>query len=486
MATLVDGYSQPGSQPNTLSTGTNAVLRIEINGELPNGMVSFACLRIGAEAWVKGLVINHCTGQGIAVTGGRSVTITGNFLGTDPTGLAAFGNLSGVSLANNSTTVVVGGMLAAERNLISGNTQGVTVASGLLRVIGNLIGTDKNATGNLGNLEGIRCGAKCQISANLIAHNITDGTSIQGPDCVVGGETPADRNVIILNGKAGIYLVGSTKGTKVIGNSIGTDASGTLNLGNKKYGILIDSDENFIGGPSIPERNFISGNGVAGIDIWPNANSNSIRGNYIGTDALGNAAIPNLDGVSFNGGDNNTIGGTSKGEGNLISGNSRYGVNFFNDSQSNLITGNRIGTKTNASSPLANGHGVHIDGGKLNTIGGKGGRNVIAFNTGRGVLLESGPANIDNLITENSIFNNGSLGIDLGANGLTANDLNDPDSGANHFLNFPVLTTASISNGQITISGTLNSTTNSNFVIHFYANSACDPLGHGEGQRFLG
>ena len=480
--TIIDGYTQSGSQPNTLSTGTNAVLRIELSGELVAGPLPFRGLSFNSDAWVKGLVINRFTGPGILVTGGRSAIITGNFLGTDPAGLADFGNSCGACVGSTGAAVV-GGMLPAERNLISGNDQGA--AGPRLRVINNLIGTDKTAAANVGNGEGIRCGEQCQVKANLVAHNVVTGINVAGPDCVIGGEIPADRNVIILNGD-GIYLSFQTNRTRVIGNSIGTDANGTLNLGNQKHGILIDTDENFIGGPTAAERNFISASGGPGIELTFPANANSIRGNYIGTNASGTAALPNLDGVFLNGADNNTIGGTLKGEGNLISGNTRYGVNFFNDAQSNLIQGNLIGTKAAAAGPLANVDGVHFGAGKLNTIGGKGGKNVIAYNTGRGVLLESGPANIDNLITQNSMFKNGSLGIDLDANGLTANDLNDADSGANHLLNFPVLTAASFSSGQITISGTLNSTTNSNFTIHFYDNSDCDPSGHGEGQTFLG
>lgn len=486
--TIIDGYTQLGSQPNTLANGTNAVLRIEISGELAANQQSFICLNIASNVWVKGLVINRFTGPGIAVLGGRDVFILGNFLGTDAAGLVAFGNSSGVYVGNNGTSTIIGGSLPADRNIISSNKQGVAAVSGLPRVqvIGNLIGTDKNGAGNLGNLEGIHAGAESQIKGNLVANNLITGINIVGPNCVIGGEKPAERNVIILNGAQGIYLAFQTNGTKVIGNSIGTDANGTLALGNKKYGILIDADENFIGGPTIAERNIISANVTSGIEIWPNANKNFIRGNYIGTDASGNVALPNLDGVSFGGGDQNAIGGTLKGEGNIISGNSRYGVNFYNDSQTNLIQGNRIGTQANGASPLANGDGVHFAGGTFNTIGGSSGRNVIAFNTGRGVLLEPGVANLNNLITENSIFKNGKLGIDLGSDGVTANDLNDVDSGANHLMNFPVLTSASSANGQTTISGTLNSTSNSNFTIHFYSNSGCDPSGHGEGQTFLG
>jgi len=67
---------------------------------------------------------------------------------------------------------------------------------------------------------------------------------------------------------------------------------------------------------------------------------------------------------------------------------------------------------------------------------------------------------------------------------VTANDDGDGDSGPNNLQNFPVLTSATI--GSTTIEGTLNSTPDTEFRLEFFANSTCDPSGHGEGERFLG
>src|SRR5205823_12114985 len=96
-----------------------------------------------------------------------------------------------------------------------------------------------------------------------------------------------------------------------------------------------------------------------------------------------------------------------------------------------------------------------------------------------------------NAIRGNSIFSNGTtaqhLGIDLGTNGVTANDAGDGDTGANNLQNFPVLTSASMVGGNTTIQGTFNSTASTNnFTIEFFANAACDASGNGEGKRFLG
>ena len=116
----------------------------------------------------------------------------------------------------------------------------------------------------------------------------------------------------------------------VLGNFIGTDATGERAVPNSADGVLIDgSSNNTIGGTEIGARNVISGNSGAGVHIDPGATKNLVQGNFIGTDATGKRAVPNgADGVLIGESFNNTIGGTAVGAGNVISYNGGNGVSF--------------------------------------------------------------------------------------------------------------------------------------------------------------
>ncbi|MCA1634493.1 MAG: DUF11 domain-containing protein, partial [Acidobacteria bacterium] len=109
--------------------------------------------------------------------------------------------------------------------------------------------------------------------------------------------------------------------------------------------------------------------------------------------------------------------------------------------------------------------------------------NTIAFNGGAGAIVASGTGNA---FPGNQIFSNAALGIDLGNDGVTANDANDADTGANNLQNFPLLTLASTAGGNTTVTGTLNSTASTTFRVEFFSNAACDASGNGEGRTFLG
>jgi CSLREA domain-containing protein len=216
-----------------------------------------------------------------------------------------------------------------------------------------------------------------------------------------------------------------------------------------------------------------------------------IEGNFIGTDAGGtNDQGNNQDGIRISGA-NNRVGGTLPAARNLISGNNSDGIEIRGSGATgNLVQGNLIGTTASGLSGLANsGNGIQIlNSASNNTIGGTaaGAGNVIAFNGADGVFVSSGTGN---RIQRNSIFSNGELGIDLGANGVTSNDPGDPDSGANRLQNFPVLQSIVVSGSNTTILGSIDSATgNSTYpiTIEFFSNSSCDPSGHGEGETFLG
>jgi parallel beta-helix repeat protein len=443
---VIDGATQPGyaGKPVIELDGSNA-------GAGTNGMHITA-----GNSTVQGLVINRFGSNGIEVRVNGGNVIRGNFLGTDVSGTVALGNFRGI-LIDNSNNNNVGGTTPVARNLVSGNFDiGVNIVGGATGnvVQGNFIGTDVSGTARLGNGTGV------DVAIGAFGNTI-------------GGATPGARNLISGNVSNGIRLdsPGATD-NKVEGNYIGTDVTGNTALGNQT-GVLLAAARN-----SIIKGNVISGNSGIGIDIDFSASGNKMLGNLIGTNAKGTKALGNLsDGIDMPGGNNNLIAE------NVIADNA-IGIVIRGDlTTGNLVQGNYIGIDRSRTIPLGNrGEGMKIFASN-NTIGGthrsKG--NTIAFNGG-GVNVFSGTGNA---ILANSIFSNSTLGIDLGVDGVTANDVGDEDLGANNLQNFPVLTSA-IGGSKIKIQGTLNSTPNTSFRLEFFSNPDCDPSNHGEGKKFLG
>lgn len=234
------------------------------------------------------------------------------------------------------------------------------------------------------------------------------------------------------------------------------------------------------------------------ITDFPNgeaAAGNVVQGNYIGTDVTGTADLGNgEDGVFISGGVNNTIGGTSAGARNIISANGhlgrpndgRSGIEIWNGASGNLIQGNFIGTDVAGNTPLGNReYGVFIQNSYGNTIGGSSqAANVIANSGAAGVWIQSGT---NNPVRFNSIHSNGGLGIDLDNPGAASNDSGDVDAGANNLQNFPLITFARVdSGGSTTIRGSLNSAASTVFQVDCYANPVGDASGFGEGRFYVG
>ncbi|HWP45948.1 MAG TPA: FG-GAP-like repeat-containing protein [Candidatus Limnocylindrales bacterium] len=297
---------------------------------------------------------------------------------------------------------------------------------------------------------------------------------------------------LIINRFAGNGILITTGGGNLIqGNFIGTDVSGTTALGNGGTGIFINlASNNLIGGTTPGSGNVISGNGSAGIQIFGgSATGNRIQGNFVGTNFNGTVALGNaFDGIFLVNAPGNTLGGTTPGARNIISGNKLNGIEILGTGATgNWVQGNFIGTQADGIGPLGNTlYGVLINtSASNNTIGGTapGAGNIIAFNGSDGIFIDSG---IGNALFLNSIFSNSGLGIDLGLKGITSNDSGDGDSGANNLQNFPLLTSAVSSGGSTTVQGTLNSTPNTRFRVEFYFSNTCDPSGNGEGTDILG
>ena len=276
----------------------------------------------------------------------------------------------------------------------------------------------------------------------------------------------------------------------VEGCLIGLNVDGTL-AGNGQHGVHVRESSASIGSPYPDGRNVISGNSQHGIFVTGlGAVVNRIAGNFIGTGLAGTNDFGNSgDGIQLNNAQGTEIGGAASGARNVISGNSSDGVELTGTTASTIMLGNAIGTDFAEVRNLGNsGNGVNVSGSSpRNSIigvptGGEG--NVIAFNGDRGIAIPSTSTN--HALRGNRFFSNNNLGIDLGSFGVTANDVGDGDSGANGLQNFPVLTNAVLNVGSTLMQGTLNSRPNATYTIDFYANTARDSSGHGEGQFYMG
>jgi hypothetical protein len=361
--TSIDGYSQqPGASPNTLAQGDNAVIKVQLDGSFAgtgaNGLTFVTdSVHDASNSGVQGLAINNFSAKGVEVDGGLGVRITGNFIGTDATGTVDRGNgSSGVSL----------------------------------------LGSNASAGG---------------------AH-------------VVGGDEPAERNVI-------------------------------------------------------------SGNGGDGVNIFL-SRSNVVQGNYIGTDNDGTDTLTNDDlgnsgsGVSIEQSGNNTVGGSTAELGNVISNSDSRGV-VITSSSDDKVFGNRIGTDRTGTKNLGNFlASVEIRGSSNTTVGDgtAGGSNTVAFSGKEGVLISGSSSG--NSVLRNSIFSNARLGINLAggfedAAGVTANDPGDVDSGPNGLQNRPVLSSAKTNSGTTTIQGNLSSAPGVTYKLQFFSNASGN-----EGRTFMG
>ena len=220
------------------------------------------------------------------------------------------------------------------------------------------------------------------VGNNAVLRIVLDGVNA-GVDSVglsVKSNNSTIRGLVLQRWSgAGIDLAGS--GNTVSGNFVGTSATGTAARGNG-IGIHVEGASHTIGGSTPGARNVISGNDDQG--MWlANVTGTLIAGNYIGTNAAGTAALSNFDsGVHFDGGTNNIVGNGAGGAPNVISGNDRAGLLFDGTGNSHIL-GNLIGTDAAGTSAVKNGQdGIAFFEAFSNTIGGTsaGHRNTISAN----------------------------------------------------------------------------------------------------------
>ncbi len=490
----IDGYTQPGAAVRTaIST---AILCIELSGaSAPPGSTGLVLDTGSSGSTIRGLVMNRfradstgANGSNIVITRiGQSGShrIAGNYLGTTAAGTATylssgFPNVAFSIADSGSGFNTIGGPNPEDLNIISGAGR---TGPGLTRRSGIIIFSPS-----------------AQVPPPASSHNLIQGnyigTDVTGTQDLgnsnIGIEMGQNFNTIlenVISGNDSAGISSATLGNNVIrDNKVGTDVTGRLPLGNLGNGITFNTGSNII------EHNLVSANNL-GIRSGGNAilaGGNEIRGNKVGTDESGTVALGNRnDGISVST-INNTI------ENNLVSGNlfPAGGIVTSNNPGPNTIQGNIVGTDPTGTIPIPNARGGII---LLGVSGHVVRENVVAFNLLGGVFVirTGAPVPVSNSILSNSIYDNSpradtpnsGLGIDLvSIIPIAGPDLNDPldaDVGANNLQNFPEIDGGACTDPAL-VEGWLDSKPSQNYLIEAFANSSVDPLGYGEGEMLIG
>lgn len=470
---IIDGTTQPGYVSSPVIKITGANIRGAADGltlAAGSGSSNIKSLQIsdflrgsgilvagssGSRFLVNNLLSNNGNGIGTSEQGGlgeifQGNMIQGNTIGINLSGTAGtvilgnqiHNNTIGMSLtasgantivgnevvSNTSTGVILNGSGSnnVEFNLVQSNATGVALDASY----GNTIQNNQFQFNTTVGLSLINSGGTTILGNKILANTL--GLNIQGSGSngnTIGGTTDSARNVISGNTTDGISLTGGIQNL-IEGNWIGLASDGSLNA-NGRYGISLNTgaNSNSIGGTTSGARNVISG-GASAIQVI-GARSNTIIGNYIGTNADGSAAAGADVGV-FLGGSNNSV------VNNLISGNSTVQIHVLGQaSGSNLISGNLIGTNASGQKKIAvtgNTVGILIENSPGNTIGPN---NVIAgFTAGINLAGEGASGNV---IRGNEIGTNaapaGTPGLDntigVYVNGAPDNLIGGTNSDAN-------------------------------------------------------
>ena len=261
---MIDGYTEPGASPNTLTVGNDAVILIQIDGGNDAELKRDGIVLMAPGCVIRGLSITGFVGTtqkpcepcAPVLVGGHAIrlkrvntTVAGNFIGVLPNGNTMRGNTKGVLVEKNGNTI--GGSTPEARNVISGNVSGITL-SAVATVAGNYIGTNASGTERVENRQAVLCnatirgalvGGTTQGAGNLISGN-AEGV-VCGEFFWSGRDTP-------------VVLPGNSLAIK--GNTFGLRADGTAPLANEAAIVIGAGSNNTIGGSESGAANLIAGN----------------------------------------------------------------------------------------------------------------------------------------------------------------------------------------------------------------------------------
>ena len=378
---------------------------------------------------------------------------------------------SGVAVIAPTTQLPVITGANANYTIIDGTTQTTNVGNTNSAVfgVGGTVGVDGLGLSTIAGPEvEVRDGAAVANGFQVQADNVTiKGLAVLGFSSVAGGAV----------------LVQSTADSALIeGNVLGSAATAFADPG---PALSHYASIHSVGGTNGIVRNNIIGFGRRGVQLTSTSTGWSIENNEIRDNEL----------VSSDG-DGITIRGTSSGNtvtGNLITGSSSQGFAVAdtasaNNLVNNSLIGNGVGSTTGFSQSTAitmrpGANGTSID------------RNVIHANYGAGIQVNDGA--IGTVITQNSFADNGTIagrstpavtdqiGIDLNISGDDI-DFGTPDyysvnSQVDTLPDFPILDTAVISGGNLTLTGWSKALATIEVFI-----AAPDPHGFGEGETYIG
>lgn len=420
---------------------------------------------------IRGLSIIDFGDGGIFIDGNLNA-IVDNLIGADTQGNAPGGGGTAIGLLAGSSLNFIGE--PGEGNIIVNFFRGIHVG-------------DDDGSGNTGNAEDnlIRDNLIGALSTSgPLAGNTQHGIMIQDSDGnIVGGDrSQSEGNMVVDNGGRGIYAFGSDE-TNVLGNLVGISPSGDP-MGNGDAGIEIeDGNLSQIGeAPNDETGNVVADNAEEGILITAtsadSSTGNRIAANEIGAIVLNDGSVIQATngaaGISDTG-DKTVVGGNGSDDGNLLHIN---GV---------VLDGTDASVRNNTVFDIDDD--CFRVTGSQNSVGGTSfvNGNLITGCDGAGISVEGNDA-IENEIAVNSMRFVSGPGIDLGSDGLDENDPGDGDTGPNNRQNSPQVTDTEFdeSSNELTVTYRVDSNpANSAYdlMVRFFKDAGGDTA---QGRFFLG